>query len=71
MKREPVKSTNIASAGYEDGVLEVEFKSGKVYRIKDVEPGEYFDFVTARSVGGYFAQHLRGRPSELVTEEKA
>ena len=31
MERIPVSSSNLASVGYEEGVLEVAFKSGSVY----------------------------------------
>lgn len=35
MTRVPIKgSSNILSAGYENGVFEIEFQGGKIYEIK-------------------------------------
>lgn len=50
MKRTPVTSSNVVSIGYEDSVLEVEFKSG-VYRYFDVAPEVYQTLMIAPSVG--------------------
>jgi hypothetical protein len=59
MEREPsAGSSNIASVGYEDGVMEVEFKGGKVYRY--TVPREVFeDFRSAGFRGGWFHANVR------------
>ena len=36
MYRIPVSSSNLASVGYEGGILEIEFKSGSVYQYSGV-----------------------------------
>jgi hypothetical protein len=58
MKRTPVQSSNVVSIGYEDGVLEVEFKSG-VYQYAGV-PQETFDaLMAAESKGQFVSRHIR------------
>jgi len=53
MKRQQVSSSHIASVGYENGVLEVEFLSGQIYRGEC--PEEYYTgLISAESVGRYF-----------------
>ena len=60
MQRTPVKSSNIASFGWENGTLEVEFKSGAVYQYHDV-PRETFErFANATSFGKHFGDHIKG-----------
>lgn len=63
MKREPVISSNIQSVGYdaEKQVLEVEFKSGGVYRYVGVNAETHEGLMRAASTGGYFAKHIRGK----------
>ena len=61
MKRTPVSSSTIVSIGFSDGVLEVEFSSGAVYRYQDV-PKELFDrLVQAESIGRFFGSEIRPR----------
>jgi len=51
MKRQLVISSNIESIGYENGILEVEFRSGSVYQYHDV-PKEVFDSIlSSESIG--------------------
>jgi hypothetical protein len=66
MQREPVDSAMLKSIGYEDGVLEVEFKkNSKVYRYRsdsltNAEMQDLYDgFLAAESKGTYFAQVVR------------
>lgn len=53
MERAPVTSSNVASVGYDinDQVLEVEFKTGAVYRYEKVPPQVHSDVVHAESIG--------------------
>lgn len=63
MNRIPVTSSNIVSIGYdvESEVLEIEFRSGAVYRYDGVPMEEYDGLKDASSHGKYFLQHIRGR----------
>ena len=62
MERIPVESSNVESVGYddEDQILEVEFKSGEIYHYFDVPEGYFEGLVSARSVGGYLAEEIKG-----------
>lgn len=60
MDRTPVTSSNVASVGYENGVLEVEFNHGGIYQYQGVPPEAYQGLVSAASVGGYLAKHIKG-----------
>jgi hypothetical protein len=59
MEREPVDSSVLASVGHEDGVLEVEFTSGAVYRYFDVPVPVHEALMAAESHGSYFNAHVR------------
>jgi hypothetical protein len=62
MPRRPVRSSNIASVGYdaENSVLEVEFvNSGAVYQYFGVPQSVYEALMGARSHGGYFAANIK------------
>lgn len=63
MNRKPVKSSNIASIGYDDNssTLEIEFKNGTVYQYFDLPEREYKGFIGAESHGTYLAQSIKGR----------
>jgi len=64
MKRTPVESSNLVSVGYDPAaqILEVEFKSKKIYRYHKV-PQQIFDgLMAADSKGAYFAAHIRNNP---------
>jgi hypothetical protein len=61
MDRYPVISTNLATVGYDDiaGMLEVEFKNGRVYQYLDV-PRMHFDAILrAGSPGEYFNANIK------------
>jgi hypothetical protein len=73
MKRQPVKSTNVKSVGYdaEEKVLEVEFRSGGVYQYAGVQPEMYADLLEAESIGRFVSQVVRaGRRGLRIEEEK-
>lgn len=63
IRRVRVESTNLAALAYDAAgqVLEVEFRSGAVYRYFDVPSASYREFMTAPSKGRYFARHIRGK----------
>lgn len=61
MKRDPVSSSNIASAGYDAAseTLEVEFMNGSVYQYYNVSQAIYDAFVAAPSAGRFFAYQIK------------
>jgi hypothetical protein len=61
MNREPVNSSNIASVGHDPhtNVMEIEFRSGKVFQYDDVNPDEHAAMLRAPSIGSHFANILR------------
>lgn len=63
MNRIPVVSSNLASVGYEGGILEIEFKSGSVYQYSGVPASVYEALMSAPSHGQYFSAHIRNNSS--------
>ena len=59
MQRVPVESTCLATVGYEDGTLEVEFTNGSVYRYFDVPERVHEELMAADSHGTFFNQRIR------------
>ena len=51
MYRQPVTSSRMSSVGYENNVLEVEFKNGSIYQYYNVSEQEYISFMTSGSLG--------------------
>ncbi len=60
MKRVPVNSSNISSIGYEPEslMLEIEFKTKRIYRYSNVPPHVYAALMKAQSHGKYFQDHV-------------
>jgi hypothetical protein len=60
LPRTPVRSTVIAAIGYdsETAELEVEFRSGDVYRYFAVPPSVHKALLEAESPGAYFNKHV-------------
>ncbi len=59
MDRQSVSSTNIDSIGWEDGTLEVEFSSGRIYEYHGVPEHVYIDLMDSASVGEYFTASIK------------
>ncbi len=59
MERISIVSSNLASVGYEDGILEVAFNSGSIYQYSGVPVSVYEDLMSAPSHGKYFAAFIR------------
>lgn len=61
MNRDPVKSSHILSIGYDlwSNDMEVEFKSGAVYRFESVPLSVYEELKAADSVGTYFDKNVK------------
>ncbi len=63
MQRIRVSSSNIASIGWENGTLEVEFNDRSVYRYSGVPETVYRAFLNAGSKGRFHHVHIRDRYS--------
>ena len=61
MNREPVSSTTIVSAGYDEPsqTLEVEFANGTIYQYYNVDGGMYAQFQAAPSKGQFLHTYIR------------
>jgi hypothetical protein len=61
--RTPVTSTSLASVGYgaASRTLEIEFRSGALYRYHAVPAEVHRALMSAESKGRYFSQHIRDR----------
>jgi hypothetical protein len=61
MQREPVESSSLRSVGYDPvaQTLEVEFRSGGIYRYLDVPPETFTAFLRDESLGRYFVRNIR------------
>ena len=62
-RRQPVRSSNVASLGYDEAssILEVEFNDGAVYRYFGVPSSEYSALLGARSIGRYLNTNIKRR----------
>ena len=57
----PVRSSDIASIGYEGTTLHIRFHSGGLYAYHNVPPSVYAGLMNASSHGQYFHSHIKGR----------
>jgi hypothetical protein len=57
----PVTSSNVASVGYEQGILYVKFHSGATYSYDDVSQEEFESLQSAQSVGSYFNENIKNQ----------
>lgn len=55
----PVKSSNIAKLGWNDGVMHVEFNNGGLFSYPGVTNQKYNDLLAAKSIGKHFDQFIR------------
>jgi hypothetical protein bpseD_00470 len=55
-----VSSSNIASIGYENGILYVSFNNGALYSYSGVPEVEYRNLMSTASHGQYLAAHIKG-----------
>lgn len=63
MPRVNLNSTSLQAVTYQDqcAVLELEFRSGEVYRYFGIPAPTYEELLRAESKGGYFNSHIRNR----------
>lgn len=73
MQREPVKSSQIQSIGYDPTaqLLEVEFKGGAVYQYLNVPSDVARDLRFSDSVGSYFRANVRGAYKTLKVDAES
>lgn len=71
MNRQPVKSSNLKSVGFENGTLEVEFGNGSIWQYQGVPAEVYNAMLAADSVGSYFAKNVRGTYESVRVERQA
>ena len=57
----PVKSSNVASVGYDESGLRVQFKDGASYLYKGVPAETYANLMSADSIGKFLASEIRGK----------
>ena len=58
-----VESTTLATVGYDEvqKALQLEFRSGAIYRYSGVPAGVHKELLNAASKGSYFNKVIRGR----------
>lgn len=63
MERQAVSSSTLVSVGYDPNseTLEIEFKSGSIYRYFNVPPFEHERLMSADSHGVYFNANIKDR----------
>lgn len=61
MNMQPVRSSNISSVGYDNGLMHIRFNSGGVYAYYNVPQTVYNGLISAASVGSYFHSFVKGR----------
>lgn len=61
MLRFPVDSTNIASVGYENFVLEVEFLDGSIYQYLNVPENVFQNLISFPHPGTYLSRFVKGQ----------
>lgn len=71
MRRQPLSSSYIESAGYDpqNRTLEVKFHGNGVYQYEDVHQDIYNALLAAPSKGRYFAERIRDRYAWRRVEE--
>ena len=63
MERIPVESSNMMSIGWDNGILEIEFKGNKVYQYFGVPKEVYTSMMLAESAGKFFHANIKGKYS--------
>ncbi len=67
MQMHPVKSSNIASVGHEDGVLKVRFRDGGEYEYPGVTGADFAEMLEADSKGRWLNQFIAKRAGVTQT----
>ncbi len=56
----PIDSTNVASAGYENGIIEVHFHNGYAYQYPNCSEQLFQEFLNSPSKGRFVHYRLKG-----------
>ncbi|MBM7064294.1 KTSC domain-containing protein [Neisseria elongata] len=59
MHHHPVLSSNLSSVAYENGILEIRFKNGSLYRYEGVPQTVYYELLHAPSKGRYLHSQIK------------
>ena len=61
MDKQPVKSSKISMIGYDpkSKILEIEFRSGRIYQFLNVPKSEYKGLMSASSHKSYFQVNIK------------
>ena len=72
MQREPLLSNSLTSVGYDADTqtLEIEFKTGEIYRYLNVPESVYITFINSDSPGRFFIKHIKDAGYEFQKVEK-
>ena len=62
MKYQPVKSSNLAAIGYQNGTMGIRFLNGSEYHYPEVSAEQCAAIRNAESVGAAFNQFKRSHP---------
>ena len=70
MNRTPINYGNVASIGYENGVLEIESTDGRIYQYEGVPEDIYHGLMNAapKSRRSYFLKHIKDRYPAVADE---
>jgi len=66
MNRKPVSSSRIASVGWENNVMEVQFHDGAVYQYMNVSKSEFEVFMSSPSLGSALSEFDKRHPYHPV-----
>lgn len=69
MIRTPISSSFIASAGFNDGAMEIEFANGDVHLYEGIDEHTFDQMMQAKSVGQYFHKNIKNKFSSVVVSE--
>jgi hypothetical protein len=71
MDRKPVASAALAAVGYDPttGDLEIEFRTGRIYRYSDVPSAMHEWLLRTRNKGVFVSHHLSGRYGEQAVSD--
>lgn len=63
IKLNPVKSSNLAAAGYDPAsqTLRVQFSNGATWNYHGVSQADHDALLKAESIGSHFAKHVRNK----------
>ena len=70
MIRQEIESSMIVSAGYEAGLMQVEFKNGAIYEYEVMYQHVYEEFLESDSKGSFLHRHIKSYPTTKIQEAR-